>query len=269
VIGGPYLLGLPLAAAGERVEVTMRGEKVELLDCGDFVLLPRHGLDAYTRPHLIDHAANLRALRELGCSRVLAIGSVGSLRPELGVGTFVLPDDFIAFGPSQSAFADERSHIVPAFDDGWRRHVRRAWGEWAGTEIVDGGVYFQSAGPRLETRAEIRLIAQVADVIGMTIPGECVIACELHMRYAAVCIVDNLANGVADRRLTIERLEAGRANNSELLETQLAALVPPLAEEISREVEVPTTAQRLPHFHREHAPEPESTEPPSQPEPAA
>jgi hypothetical protein len=87
----------------------------------------------------------------------------------------------------------------------------------------------------------------------MTLASECAVACELHMRYAAVCMIDNLANGIADRPLTIERLEAGRVANQELLGTELNLVVPSLAEEIAREVDVPATAETLPHFHRERS----------------
>ncbi len=255
LLGGRYLLGLPIAQGGERVEVEVHGTRVEARDFGAYVLLSRHGFadGGYVPPDRIDHPANLRALRELGCNRVLAIGSVGSLRPELEVGTFVCPDDFIAFGASPTTFGDERAHIVAEFDDRWRKHVRRTWKEWGGVELHDGGVYWQSAGPRLETRAEIRLIAKAAEVVGMTIASECAIACELHMRYAAVCMVDNLANGIASRRLTIERLEAGRVANEELLGAELSAVVPPLADEVSREVDVPVSAQAVPHFHRDRS----------------
>lgn len=59
------------------------------------VVLQRHGAGTYTLPHRIDHAANLRSLAEAGCDRVLAVGSVGSLRAELEIGALVCPDDFV------------------------------------------------------------------------------------------------------------------------------------------------------------------------------
>jgi 5'-methylthioadenosine phosphorylase len=254
LLGGRYLLGLPIARGGEQVEVEVHGTRVEALDFGSYVLLSRHGFrDGYVPPNEIDHPSNLRALRELGCSRVLAIGSVGSLREELAVGSLVCPSDFIAFGGNPTTFGDERAHIVAEFDESWRRHVRRTWKEWGSADLRNGGVYWQSAGPRLETRAEIRLIAQAADIVGMTLASECAVACELHMLYASVCVVDNLANGIAAKRLTIERLEAGRVANEELLGSELSAVVPALADEVSREVEVPVSAHAVPHFHRERS----------------
>ena len=83
----------------------VRGLDVSLPDA---VFLQRHGADRYVLPHRIDHVANMRSLAEAGCDRVLALGSVGGLRPELGAGTFVCPDDFIALGSGPVAFDDER-----------------------------------------------------------------------------------------------------------------------------------------------------------------
>jgi 5'-methylthioinosine phosphorylase len=203
------------------------GDYVDGLDVGDAVLIPRHG-DPYVQPHRIDHAANMRRLIDAGCDRVLALSSVGGLRRELGVGTFLCPDDFIALHVGRSAFSDRRSHRVPGFDSDWRDSVVDAWTRGSETELRDGGVYWESIGPRFETPAEIRLIARHADVIGMTIASECVIAGELGLRHAAICIVDNLANGVGEEELTVEEFQAGRAQNRERLAAAVAAILPEL-----------------------------------------
>ena len=203
------------------------GDYVDGLDVRDAVLIARHGHDPYVQPHRIDHAANMRTLLAAGCDRVLALGSVGGLRPELDVGTFVCPDDFIALFAGRSAFDDRRSHVVPGFDPEWREQVVGAWSR--DNPLRDGGVYWESVGPRFETRAEIRLIARHADVIGMTIASECVIAGELGLPYAAVCIVDNLANGVGERELTVEEFRAGRELNRQRLSAAVVAIVPALS----------------------------------------
>jgi 5'-methylthioadenosine phosphorylase len=201
---------------------------VAVLDAGDFVYLQRHGLDAYTAPHAIDHGANMGALREAGCDRVLALGSVGSTRTEIGVGTFVAPDDFISLTRA-TVYDDARGHLMPCFDREWRAMLIGAFGR-AGISVHDGGVYWQSEGPRFETPAEVRMIARDADVVGMTIASEAVVAAELGLRYAAVCNVDNLANGVAPEPLTIDEYEAGKAANQERAKHALAQIVPALAQ---------------------------------------
>jgi purine nucleoside phosphorylase len=204
----------------------VRGLDVSLPDA---FYLQRHGMDRYVLPHRIDHLANMRSLAEAGCDRVLALGSVGGLHRQLGPGTFVCPDDFIALDAGPSAFDDERAHSVARFDPSWRRRVVLAWRDQVDPEIVDGGAYWQARGPRLETPAEIRLMAAHAQLVGMTIASECVAAGELGLSYAAICVVENLANGVGERELTVEELLAGRAANREAVAGALQKLVPALA----------------------------------------
>jgi 5'-methylthioadenosine phosphorylase len=189
----------------------------------------RHGTvdGAYVLPHEIDHAANLRPLAEQGCDRVLAIGSVGSLSPELPVGSLLCPDDFIALGIGPSVFADARAHSAPGFDPRWRGEVIEAW-RASGQAPRDGGVYWQTRGPRFETPAEIRLIAAHADVVGMTVASECVVAGELGLDYAALCVVDNLANGIGAGELDVAGLEDDRIANATRLRDGLAAVLPQL-----------------------------------------
>jgi 5'-methylthioadenosine phosphorylase len=192
-------------------------------------IVQRHGADDgdYVLPHEIDHVANLRALVEQGCDRVLGIGSVGSLSAELPVGTMLCPDDFIALHLSLSAFGDGRAHSAPGFAPRWRQEVIEAWGA-GGQAPRDGGVYWQAVGPRFETPAEIAMIAPRADVIGMTIASECIVAKELELEYAALCVVDNLANGIGDGVLDLAELEADRILNAARLRDGLAAVLPRL-----------------------------------------
>jgi 5'-methylthioadenosine phosphorylase len=191
-------------------------------------VVQRHGgVDAYVLPHEIDHAANLRPLAEQACDRVLAVASVGSLRTDLPVGTLVCPDDFIALHLGLSIFDDTRAHTAPTFAARWRGELLAAWGE--GAEVpVDGGVYWQTIGPRFETPAEIRMMAPHADVVGMTIASECVVARELGLEYAAICVVDNLANGLAEGELSVAEMEADRLIHAGTLRDGLAAVLPRL-----------------------------------------
>ena len=229
IVGGHSILGSQYAADGTRVDVDLDGGRsVGVLDCGSHVVLQRHGLDHYTPAHLVRHADNLTAVAALGCDRVLALSSVGGLRTDVGVGTFLAPDDFVALHSSVSSFDDARGHRVPGFDQEWRAHVVELWKRTAAVELRDGGVYWQTFGPRFETPAEIRYIAKFADVVGMTVASEAVIAGELGLSYAAVCVVDNLANGVGESELTVEEFEAGKAQNQAAVIAALDALVPEL-----------------------------------------
>jgi 5'-methylthioadenosine phosphorylase len=194
-------------------------------------IVQRHGSveGAYVLPHEIDHAANLQPLVEQGCDRVLAIGSVGSLRAEIEVGSFVCPHDFIALQFGISSRTDASAHMAPGFDPTWRQEVLAVWesGE-SGVPLRDGGVYWQTIGPRFETPAEIRLLAEHADLVGMTIAAECIVAGELGLAYTAICVVDNLANGIGPGSLTLAEMESDREANADRLHAVLSELVPRL-----------------------------------------
>ena len=123
--------------------------------------------------------------------------------------------------------AVQRAHTAPRFDPDWRREVVDAWRQ-DGRALHDGGVYWQTIGPRFETPAEIRMIAPHADLVGMTIASECVIAGELGLEYAAICVVDNLANGLAEGQLSVDEMEADRLINATRLRDGLAAVLPRL-----------------------------------------
>jgi 5'-methylthioadenosine phosphorylase len=211
------------------------GEIVAAAEGHGASVVQRHGAaGAYVLPHAIDHAANLRPLVEAGCDRVLSICSVGSLDAGLGVGSFVCPHDFIALQTTVTTFDGPRGHAMPGFDAEWRGRVLAAWSESGAGEasgagpLRDGGVYWQTNGPRFETPAEIRLIAAHADLVGMTMASECVVAGELGLAYAAICVVDNMANGIGAQPLSAAEVEAHREANASRLHAALDALGPEL-----------------------------------------
>jgi purine nucleoside phosphorylase len=192
----------------------------------DAAVVDRHG-DPYVLPHLIDHEANLRPLRDAGCDRVLGIASVGGLHPELVPGTYLCPDDFIALDlPPLTTRGDVGAHRVPGFDPDWRRRVAAAFGNEV--PLRDGGVYWHVRGPRFETVAEVAYFAKHADVVGMTVAAECVVAGELGLAYAAICVVDNLANGVAATALEREDVTAGQRAHRDELQGVLQRVIPRL-----------------------------------------
>jgi 5'-methylthioinosine phosphorylase len=229
VAAGHTLLGMEPPRGAARRDVATPWGQVAVLEAGNHLFLQRHGLDGYVAPHAIEHRANLSALATLGTDRILAIGSVGALRPEIEIGTFVAPDEFIALQLGISSSDGALGHRVPGFDPQWRHSVLEAWAAGAESEVRDGGVYWQAIGPRFETRAEIALVRERADVIGMTLAAECIVAGELGLAYAAVCAVDNLANGVGPAALTLSEYEAGRETTRRRARDTLREVVPALA----------------------------------------
>jgi 5'-methylthioadenosine phosphorylase len=75
------------------------------------------------------------------------------------------------------------------------------------------GVYIQTIGPRLETRAEIAMLKNFGHVVGMTMAHEATLCQEAGLAYASICSVDNYCHGVIDRPLTAEDIiQQGRKN---------------------------------------------------------
>lgn len=225
IIGGHAILGTePVEGLEAQLLETEHGT-AEVMVGERRVLVQRHGYDPYRTASRINHRANLAALDQLGCDRILAIGSVGSLREDLAVGTVLVPDDFIALHLGISFSDAHGGERVPAFDPTWRERVIEAWRRHAERPLVEGGVYWQAIGPRFETAAEVRLISSYADVVGMTIASECILAGELGISYAAVCVVDNLANGIAGAPLAVEDFEAGKSLNRPRLLASLGGAI--------------------------------------------
>ncbi|HUH65192.1 MAG TPA: MTAP family purine nucleoside phosphorylase [Syntrophales bacterium] len=215
IISGIILLsgkGIFDGLAEKNLETAFGKANVFLSDSIAFI--PRHGKDRkdHILPHRINHQANLQALADIGVKEVISVNSTGSLKKNLPPGTFVVPDDYLVLAGTPTIVGAKAFHITPKLDEG----VRQKWmtaARGCGIDAADGGVYWQTHGPRFETKAEIRMMSQFADVVGMTMASEAAIAQELGMSYASLCSIDNYANGLGERELTVEEiLEHARRN---------------------------------------------------------
>src|ERR1700735_2672509 len=81
------------------------------------VFLPRHGRGHPLSPTHLNYRANIDALKRSGVTDVLSLSAVGSLKPELSPGHFVIVDQFI-----DRSFAREKSF----FGTGCVAHVSMA-----------------------------------------------------------------------------------------------------------------------------------------------
>lgn len=200
-----------------------------------FVFLPRHGRGHRLPPGDLNARANIDALKRAGCTDLVAISAVGSLRDELAPGRFVLVDQYI-----DRTFARESSFFGPGFV----AHVSMAdpvcprlsalaadAAEAAGAEVSRGGCYIAIEGPQFSTRAESRAYrGWGADVIGMTGLPEAKLAREAGLPYASVCMVTDYdcwrEDGAAvDVAAILARLDANAETARRLIE-ELAGLLP-------------------------------------------
>ncbi|HQD26156.1 MULTISPECIES: MTAP family purine nucleoside phosphorylase [Methanoculleus] len=204
IIGGTSLLFADLPPLEKTTVATPYG-KAEVYT-GAFALLLRHQYSL--PPHRINYRACLSALAILGVDRIVAIGSTGSLKPEIPPGSIVIPTDYLSLTDIPSIYECSIEHVRPELD----ADLIRTLGELV-PEARVGGVYAQTRGPRIETVAEVKGLSKVADIVGMTVASEATLALELGMRFAALCTVDNYANGLGSETLTYEHILAtSRAN---------------------------------------------------------
>ena len=200
VVGGSGLYEIEGLRNARRVKVdTPWGDPSDDLLVGELeglnlVFLPRHGRGHVLPPTAINARANIDALKRAGCTDVLSMSAVGSLREDLAPGAFVLVDQFV-----DRTFAREKSFFGP----GLVAHVSMAHpvcprlaslaaeaAEEAGASVVRGGVYLAMEGPQFSSRAESELYRSWGcDVIGMTNMPEAKLAREAELPYASVAMV--------------------------------------------------------------------------------
>jgi 5'-methylthioadenosine phosphorylase len=159
-----------------------------------FVFLPRHGRGHRIPPTQLNVRANIDALKRAGCTDLLAISAVGSLREALAPGRFVVVDQYLDrtfaressfFGPGLVAHVSMADPVCPRLSA-----LAADAAEAAGAEVARKGCYVAIEGPQFSTRAESRACrAAGGDVIGMTGMPEAKLAREAELPYASVCMV--------------------------------------------------------------------------------
>ena len=164
----------------------------ELIKKGNVFFLNRH--QNRLPPHRINHRANIMALKNLGVEYIFAIASTGSMKRKIAPGSIVIIDDYISFS-IKTFFDNEMVFTLPSLDQKLRNALITA-AKKLKIKTVNKAVYFQTTGPRYETKAEIKMFSRYADLVGMTIANEATLAKEAGIRYAAICSVDNYANGL-------------------------------------------------------------------------
>lgn len=200
IIGGTSLLFTPLPALAKRWIDTPFGN-AEILSSNNVALLMRHQNDL--PPHRINFRANLAALAIAGADRIVAFGSSGSLNHDIAPGSLVIPTDYVSMTAIPSIHDHAVAHVMPELSPDLSQELRRLI-----PAARLGGTYLQTWGPRFETVAEISVFSRFADIVGMTLASEATLARELGIPFAAICTVDNYANGLADGVLTWDEVLA-------------------------------------------------------------
>ena len=202
IIGGSGLDNPEILQEAYDKEVdTPYGKPSSALKCGkingvDVVLLARHGRKHTIPPTQVNNLANIHALKEMGCTHIIATTACGSLKKEIGRGSFVILDKFIDFTRLR------KLSFCESFEPGKMVHTPMAtpFNEELRNVLIETcsalelnhhtkGTVITIEGPRFSTKAESKMFASWgADVINMSIAPECILANEIGIPYAAVAM---------------------------------------------------------------------------------
>ncbi|GAB1389311.1 MAG: purine nucleoside phosphorylase [Rubrivivax sp.] len=200
IIGGSGLYDLPGLVDTRWVAVdTPFGAPSDELYIGrlgdaQLVFLPRHGRGHRIPPSEVNYRANIAALKMAGCTDVLSLSAVGSLREDLPPGHFVVVDQFIdrSFARAKSFFGTGLvAHVSMAHPVCKRlgEHVLATLAA-RGVPHAHGGTYLAMEGPQFSTLAESELYRSWGcSVIGMTNMPEAKLAREAELCYCSVAMV--------------------------------------------------------------------------------
>ena len=199
IIGGSGLEDPKILKDAKEINVeTKLGKPSSALTIGkiegiDVVILSRHGKKHSIHPGKVNYRANIMALKEQGCTHIIASSACGSLKEEIKPRDFVVIDQFIdrTYG-RQSTFYDEDNVAHIPMAEPFCKDIRKLLYETAKElklRVHEKGTVITIQGPRFSTKAESNLFRSwKADVINMSTVPECVLAREAGICYAVVCM---------------------------------------------------------------------------------
>ncbi|KAL1490811.1 hypothetical protein ABEB36_013444 [Hypothenemus hampei] len=187
----------------EKIVSTPFGDPSDFLIIGQIggvscVLLARHGRRHDKIPGTVNYRANIWAMKQEGCTHIIATNACGSLQEHIPPGTLVILDGFIdrTVNREQTFFDGQPGHpegichmpMEPSFHP-LLRHVIIEAACKIGLCVKDGGCVVAIEGPRFSSKAESLLYQKWgADLIGMTTVPEVVLAKEAGMMYATIAM---------------------------------------------------------------------------------
>jgi purine nucleoside phosphorylase len=244
IITGSGTYGLPDFDNAREVEVPTRFGPVLLTEgrfAGVEVLhVSRHGKGHVRLSNHVTHQANIAALRDRGADAILAVTVCGAVDGTVELGSLIVFDDlhFLANRLPDGSLctlhtepgAPGRGHWI--FEGPFSSTLRDALlagAREAGLGARDGGCYGHVEGPRFNTRAEIRMLAQCGvTAVSQTAGPETVLAGEAEIPYALLGYATDYANGVQDEATPVSELVRLIAASPAAFAAVLAAAIPNL-----------------------------------------
>ena len=140
----------------------------------------------------------VRVMRELGAQTLIVSGASGCMNPQFHLGDIVLLEDHINLMGTNPLIGPNDDSLGPRYPDmSWPydRELLKMAEESASAAGVRArpGVYAAMTGPSLETRAEYRFLRTIgADVVGMSVVPEVIVAVHAGMRVLGLAVVTDM-----------------------------------------------------------------------------
>ncbi len=212
------------------------GQPSSSLTCGkidgvEVVILARHGKDHGIMPTKVNFLANIYALKEEGCTHILAATAVGSLREEIRPGNLVFPSQFIDFTRHRNLtfFMDHVVHtpMSQPYDLALTKILCNV-SEDCGYIYNKDVTVITIEGPRFSTKAESHMFrAWGADIINMSTCPEVILANELGIPYQTIAMSTDYDCWKEDEApVTYEMIMQRMHENAEKVKTLLIKAIP-------------------------------------------
>ncbi len=199
VIGG---VGFSMEGQADELETTYG--RVPIIRCRmkgiTIAFISRHG-DGHLPPHKVNYRAIISAAKMSGACAVISTNTVGGMAGQ-PLGSVFLPNDFVEFTKCRpnSFFEEKAVHVDMSRPYCPQLIAPLAEAARSLGQQVSEGVYVCAEGPHLESPAQIRMMRQFGDVVGMTGYPEVALAREAALCYASLCIITNPAAGMGESK---------------------------------------------------------------------
>jgi len=196
------------------------------------VFLARHGRRHQFPPHEVPQKANMFALKKLGIERIIGICAVGSLKKNFKPGDIIICDQFIDFTKKREYSFYDKEAIHVSLADPFCPELRELFYKEAKKlkiPVHQKGTYLCIEGPRFSTRAESKFFRNFADVIGMTLIPEAILARELEICYLSLAAVTDY-DVWQHRPVTAKEVIKTMKENLEKIKKLLKVTIPKIKE---------------------------------------
>jgi len=242
IIGGSGLEDPRIIADFEEKEIeTPFGKPSDKIVLGkiekiDIAVISRHGKNHSINPTNVPYKANIWALKQLGCTHILASTACGSLREEIKPGSVVFPDQFIDWTKKRgyTFFDSEKVMHIPMaepFCPDLRKILAKTAKELK-LRFHPKGTIITIEGPRFSTRAESKMFRLLgADIINMSTVPEVILARELGMCYQSIATTTDFdcwkqSEKTVDIETVLKTMAKNSGNVKKLLMKTIPAIQP-------------------------------------------